>query len=56
LILEKNKLIKPRLSSENVPTTYYEVKVPTLEGKIIIASTVISGELSDLIILSMKKK
>jgi len=56
LILEKNKLIKPRLSSENVPTTYYEVKIPTLEGKIIIASTVISGELSDLIILSMKKK
>ena len=56
LILEKNKLIKPRLSSEHVPITYYEIKIPNLDGKIIIASTLISGELSDLIILSMKKR
>lgn len=56
LILEKNKLIKPRLLSENVPITYYEIKIPNLDGKIIIASTLISGDLSDLIILSMKKK
>lgn len=56
LILEKNKLIKPHLSSEHVPITYNEIKIPNLDGKIIIASTLISGELSDLIILSMKKK
>jgi len=56
LILEKNKLIKPRLPSDHVPVTCYEIKIPSLDGKIIIASTLISGDLSDLIILSMKKK
>lgn len=50
-----NELVKPRKLSDTLPVKYTEIKIPTFDGKIIIASTIVSGDLSDLVILTVPK-
>jgi len=48
-------LVKPRNLSDTLPVNYTEIKIPTFNGKIIIASTIVSGDLPELVIIAAPK-
>jgi len=53
--LAPDGLVKPRNLSDTLPVNYTEIKIPTFDGKIIIASTIVSGDLSELVIIAAPK-
>jgi len=48
-------LVKPRNLSDTLPVNYTEIKIPTFDGKIIISSTIVSGDLPELVIIAAPK-
>lgn len=51
--LTPSELLKPRFESEGVPMNRFDIFIPGLEGKIMINLTLISGNISNPIILVM---
>jgi hypothetical protein len=53
--LVPSELVKLRNLSDTLAVNYTEIKIPMFDGKIIIASTIVSGDLSDLVIVAAPK-
>lgn len=53
--LAQDELVKPRNLSDTLSVIYTEIKIPTFDGRIIIASTIVSGDLPELVIIAAPK-